>query len=590
MENEIIHKCQICSKELDFNKPKSVAQHIIRNHNIKPEEYYYNYIKTSEEGKCKLSGCNNPTTFISIKKGYYDYCCVKHGSLDSRDKMKKTCEEKYGYSNVLQSKETKEKALKVRRSNKIIKEENKKQELLDSINPTDRTQCQICGLKLNNGHSVGLHLEVHNITSQNYYNKFFKTETEGICPISNKETTFISIEKGYRDYAYGHAQKSQKMISVVKKGNKEQLKRNLEKVEIEKEILILNKDKILNENLVQYEMVKAELDILCTKCNNTYKSNWMCIRGDDTWGRCPICYPKYSNPSSKEELELLEYIKSIYTGIIYRGYYGLIFSDDFNAPLELDIYLPDKKLAIEFNGLYWHCEAQKGNQNYHLIKTIKCEEQNVRLIHIFEDEWHNKKEIVKSRLKQILKLNKRTIHARECEIKEISPSDKNKFLNDNHIQGEDNSQIKLGAFYNNELVSVMTFSYGNISKGGNPKDKTSWELNRFCIDKNHHIPGIANKLLNYFQTNYGWTAIYSYADRRWSQGKLYKNLGFELVNINTIPNYWYVNCKTIERHHRYSYRKRSNEPADIPEWKLRLEEGLYRIWDCGSYKFILENK
>ena len=588
MENEIIHKCQICSKELDFNKPKSVAQHIIRNHNIKPEEYYYKYIKTSEEGICKLSGCNNPTTFISIKKGYYDYCCVKHGSLDSRDKMKKTCEEKYGYSNVFQSKETKEKALKVRRNNKVIKEEKEKQELLDSIDSSDRTQCQICGLKLNNGHSVGLHLEVHSITSQDYYNQFFKTESEGICPISNKETTFISIERGYRDYAYGHAQKSKEVIDAGRKGNKEQLKRNLEKVEIEKEISILNKDKILNENLVQYEMVKAELDILCTKCNNTYKSNWMCIRGDDTWGRCPICYPKNSH-ASKSELELLEYIKSIYTGKISNNVFGLIKDLKTGKSLEIDIYLPDEKLGFEMNGLYWHCEINKPDPYYHLNKALACNQNKINLIQIFEDEWLYKRDIVKSRVAQICKVVNNRIHARDCIIKEILPDLKNIFLETYHIQGSDSSSIKLGAFHNNELVSVMTFSHGNISKGSTAENKLIFELNRFCIKSGVHIPGIASKLLSHFKNNYKWEEIYSYADRRWSQGRLYSSLGFSLEK-KTSPNYWYVEMGKNKRHHRFNYKKRPHEPKDIPEWKLRSEEGLYRIWDCGSYKFILRNK
>jgi len=158
-------------------------------------------------------------------------------------------------------------------------------------------------------------------------------------------------------------------------------------------------------------------------------------------------------------------------------------------------------------------------------------------------------------------------------------------LNVYHLQGEDKSVIKLGAFYNEELISVMTFSHGSISrKKLNFEDL--WELSRFCSNSNYHIPGIASKLLTYFKRNFQWYKIFSYADRRWSQGELYYKLGFKLDSV-TKPNYSYVKNNT--RIHRFSLRKKYNEPKDIPEWVLRQKEGYYRIWDCGHYKFKLTN-
>ena len=215
-----------------------------------------------------------------------------------------------------------------------------------------------------------------------------------------------------------------------------------------------------------------------------------------------------------------------------------------------------------------------------------CEKQNIQLIHIFEDEWVLKQEIIKSRLKQILGVNNSIrIHARKCIIKEISPKVKNKFLEEYHIQGKDNSVIKLGAFYNNELISVMTFSHGSISKGSKNINDI-WELNRFCSNLNYHVPGIASKLLSHFKRNYEWKEIFSYADRRWSEGNVYFQLGFELEHI-TKPNYWYI--KNGLRIHRFNLRKKPDEPKDIPEWILRAKEGYHRIYDCGHYKFVIRN-
>ena len=223
---------------------------------------------------------------------------------------------------------------------------------------------------------------------------------------------------------------------------------------------------------------------------------------------------------------------------------------------------------------------------YHLNKLNMCSKKDITLIQIFEDEWLFKKEIVKNRLKQLLNISdSERIHGRKCKIKEIPNYLKNEFLNTYHIQGQDTSSIRLGAFYRDELVSVMTFSKGSIAKGASLK-KDFWELNRFCSNYCYHIPGVASKLLSYFIKNYKWSQIYSYADRRWSIGKVYKVLGFTEEHC-TSPNYWYV--KQRVRYHRYGFRKRPDEPKDIPEWILRINEGYIRVWDCGVIKFKLKN-
>jgi hypothetical protein len=191
-----------------------------------------------------------------------------------------------------------------------------------------------------------------------------------------------------------------------------------------------------------------------------------------------------------------------------------------------------------------------------------------------------KKDIVESKLIQILKKNKhQVIYVDKCTIKEIDFKIKNEFLENYHIQGQDNSIINLGAFYNNGIVAVMTFS----------KEFGIWELNRFCIDYNYNISGIASKLLDHFKTNYQWKEIISYADLRWSKGDLYYNLGFEFEK-QTQPNYWYLDKTITSRIHRLVLKKRLDEPKDITECELRLKEGYSRIWDCGNLKFRLEKK
>ena len=149
------------------------------------------------------------------------------------------------------------------------------------------------------------------------------------------------------------------------------------------------------------------------------------------------------------------------------------------------------------------------DKNYHLNKTIECEKVGYRLIHIFEHEWVNKQKIIKAKLKSLFGVEQTRIYARKCIIKEISTDIKNEFLNTYHIQGEDKSKVKLGLFYEEKLVAVMTFGKPRFNKN------YEYELIRYATSK--HVIGGAGKLLKYFERNYKPKSIITYSDRRFSQ-------------------------------------------------------------------------
>jgi len=258
---------------------------------------------------------------------------------------------------------------------------------------------------------------------------------------------------------------------------------------------------------------------------------------------------------------------------------------------ELDIYIPSHNLAIEFNGLYWHSEKFK-LKNYHLNKTIACEKQGIRLIHIFEDEWVYKQDIVRSRLKNILGLTSNKIHARKCIIKEIDNKKTKEFLELNHIQGHVNAKIKIGLYYNDELIGIMTF--GSLRKTmGKNKSNNSYELLRFCNKLDTTVIGGANKLLQYFIRNYNPNEIISYADRRWSNGNLYEKLGFEFSH-NSRPNYYYID--NDKRKYRFNFRKNvlieQGYNSDKSEHEIMINRKIYRIYDSGNkcYKLLINPK
>lgn len=295
--------------------------------------------------------------------------------------------------------------------------------------------------------------------------------------------------------------------------------------------------------------------------------------------------PKCSGNESKLESELYEYIKSITDEKIERNLRNLM--DDAK---EIDIYVPSLKIGFEFDGLIWHSERFKSDKNYHLNKTNICLSKGIRLIHIFEDEWTLKKEIVKSRIKSLLHKNDKIIYARKCVVKEVSSGVYKSFVEGNHLQGFVNSKYRYGLFYNNKLISVMSF--GSLRKNlGSISLDNEYELLRFCNKLNTSVVGGASKLLKYFIEKIHPKRIISYADRRWSNGELYDKLGFNFVK-NTSPGYFYIVGN--HRENRFKYRKdvlvKEGFSKNKTEHEIMLERKIYRIYDCGMILFEWANK
>lgn len=334
----------------------------------------------------------------------------------------------------------------------------------------------------------------------------------------------------------------------------------------------------LNLELADEKYVNAHTrhNFKCKKCGTAFAQTWNSIQQGYL---CPTCYPRNQGYTSGEK-EVANYVESLGFQVITRDRSTI-------PPFEIDIFIPSASVAIEYCGLYFHSEEKKPKV-YHYNKLKRCEEKGIRLITLFEDEWMFKRDIVCSRIRQILNKQETLERAsgRECTIRPIDTKTKNEFLEKFHLQGSDISLVRLGALYKDRLVAVMTFSKGSVAKGTTAQEGI-WELSRFCSDYNYRTPGVASKLLTYFKENYSWREIYSYADLRWFTGNLYTDLGFETDGKPRL-NYWYV--KGYQRVHRFNLRKKPGEPADIPERVLRVNEGYQIIWDCGNLKFVLKNK
>ena len=293
---------------------------------------------------------------------------------------------------------------------------------------------------------------------------------------------------------------------------------------------------------------------------------------------CPKCGHKISKP----EDEIIKIIQRVNPQQRNRG---LVENK------EIDIYVPSIKLGIEYNGLRWHSEIFGKDRSYHINKLNECNKQGIKLVQIFEDEWINHREICESKLKQICGLNsKPKIFARKCELHKIN--DKNEayeFLDKNHIQGRTGFTIAIGAYFNRNLVGVMTFK----------REKEGyWDLNRFATDINHLCIGVGGKLFKYFTEHYDFKEVKSFADRRWTTNptdNLYIKLGFELDSYIE-PTYWYYNQKNnpYKRFHKFGFRKQHLHkqyglPLTMTEREMTESLGYTRIWDCGLIKYIFKN-
>ena len=278
---------------------------------------------------------------------------------------------------------------------------------------------------------------------------------------------------------------------------------------------------------------------------------------------------------SHYEQEIEDFIKSIYCGTVERNTRKVI------NPKELDIYIPEKSLAIEYNGLYWHSQVDK---NFHLQKTLLCEEKNIRLMHIFEDEWRDKKEIVKSMIASALGVYKQKIYARKCEVTKVPKPIALQFCKENHIHGASLQDYAFyGLTYKGNLAQVITIRK-NFAQRTTDKEP---ELGRMCTLLNTQVVGGFSKLIKYALNDLNIKYIDSFVDRRLFNANGYLSSGWTITGESG-SSYCYTDG--TNRFNRQQYMKKSclskwpESDKNKTERQICAEHGLYPIFDCGNLK------
>lgn len=324
---------------------------------------------------------------------------------------------------------------------------------------------------------------------------------------------------------------------------------------------------------VNYKKSHEEIEIDCKRHGRFKQMAYMHLQSEHC---CPLCVAELT--SSKAEKEIFEFIRENYKGEIKTN-------DRITLGYkEIDIYLPELKLGIEHNGSYFHSELFL-HKNYHLNKANLAESKGIKLIQVFEYEWNNKRDIVKSRLLSAIGVNK-IIYARKTKIVELSREEKNNFLEKTHIQGRDNSTIYLGLKHEDEIVACMTFGKPRFNRD------YDYELIRYSSEVNMNIVGGAGKLLKYFRNNYEGNIV-SYADRRWSSGNMYEKIGFE-IDGKTEAGYIYYNLKdkTILGRvscQKYKLKKMPFYDENLSESDIMKLNDYVKIWNAGNIRLTLKD-
>lgn len=280
--------------------------------------------------------------------------------------------------------------------------------------------------------------------------------------------------------------------------------------------------------------------------------------------------------------QLLEYINNKQSTDTSDSFFN--FYEDIRKNVNKDVINVNKTIRYkDYIVLYVPLEPNKRSDLNDRRRMYKKRSYNV--IIVFEDEYVNHREIVLSKIRHLFKLDKLPkIMARKCLINTIKQNDARDFLNNNHIQGFVNSSIYLGAYYNNQLIAVMSF----IKE---PGDK--WNLSRFASDNNYICCGLGGKLFDYFIRNYNFKSIKSFADKRWTyntEKNIYLDLGFKEVQ-NVMPDYRYFKSGEKVRHHKFNFRKqilhrKYGLDMNLTETEMVKQLGYNRIWDCGLIKYV----
>jgi hypothetical protein len=310
-----------------------------------------------------------------------------------------------------------------------------------------------------------------------------------------------------------------------------------------------------------YKNKYVKFDFKCNTCGKISKKNLMMIKSVPV---CFNCHPK----ESKAQIEIYDYVRSLAPDAVLSDRTVI-------SPKEIDVFVPSKKFGIEYDGLYWHSEIIDSDKKRSQKKHDAALNAGIKLLHIFEDEWRDKQELVKSMIAYRLGTSSKVIGARKCEVKVLTVQQRKQFMNANHLENDCNSSASWGLFYNGELVSALS-----LRRPFHARYRDAYEVGRFCNLMNITVPGALSKLLKVaiaWAKSKGAARLLSYVDLRIGDGSGYEKAGFKLISSSS-PRFWWTDYKN--RLNRFAVK--ADASSGLTQIDAAKNAGVVAIWGCGN--------
>lgn len=584
---DIDSRCVICDKAITPSKRgmygKTMADHLRTEHNLSREQYQIKYIFNDIHPKCSCPKC------ITLKDapevawhptGAFPAFVTGHN-----------------------------------------RQKNAPLQIDTSIDDPNMILCLDCPTteqrRFKGNHALALHLKTHNTTYLDYIVRHKFDGVRPTCLVEDcDEYTRLANEK-FKRFCLKHSRNAEveggkiggcasnpvkgktkkdgiqylidNSIKYTGSGNpffgKKHSDLSLDRMRVIKRLqrneFVLRTTRKIEEYIVlspykRYSSRQTPLDIRCQECELEFQATLENL--DRNCQRCPACHPVNNGRSAGEE-ELSDFVASIV------GVDNVVNNDrKMLKGLELDVYVPTKNFAVEYNGLYWHCELNSKNDRMR-VKLERARAANIRLMNVFEDEWLNKREIVQSMIRARLGSFDAVYDARKCNVIELDYELAQQFLDMNHLDGSAKCSTRLGLVTSsNELIAVMTF--------GMPRQGTHWshhiEVKRYASLIGTCVRGAIGKLSRAFLKsevlNVQKRHLMTYVHLRHGEGTSYEKAGFNRVDEVLLGFHWTTGGgKRLHRSRIVADRSRSMSEAEVA-----AERGYHRIYDCGVAKFEMQ--
>lgn len=470
---------------------------------------------------------------------------------------------------------------------------------------SEEVDCCVCGESFTHYKKLSEHIKkIHKITPVDYYVVFLNNNVRPSCLVCGGETRYVSLSSGFKKYCAADAASASgklggKLKETWNRGKTKETddrvlalskrvsgsgnpffgkthsdatkKRNADAHRLRfEEVLKRVSESSPNAEVVSdwrsYDTQDSLLRVACKECRTEDEVSFFNLKR--CW-RCKKCSPL----GSRQQLEIADYVRSL----------GFTVHDsvrDVINPLEIDVWVPERNLAIEYHGLYWHSGGREEtfDKGRHRRKYEMCRDRGIKLLQVFSDEWIFKRDICKSIIRNALGLNELKLNARDCRVVDISTEEAKAFLEKTHISGYTRSKRKFGLIHREMgLVGVATTRTPIQTKWGHLN-----ELARMSFSSGVTVRGGASKLLARVKLQSlsdNFEGLLSYADLRFGSGRVYEKCGLTPVGESSI-NYWYTDGH--QRLDRFAFRAQKGKS----EAEVARDAGVRQVWGPGNGVFI----